>query len=455
MLATPPAAAQQLPAAPPFTAAMAHRIDALAEGELRAHSTPGLAIGVIEDGLLVYSRGFGEANLARRIPVRAQTQFYVGGLARTFTAASILLLAQAKRLSLTDRVTRFVPELTIAKNVTVAQLLQQTSGLPDYRDAPGISKDPNRPIKMPALLAAVDKMTPLSPPGQRFSENGFNYMVAGLIVARAGGLPLSLYEQTHIFQPLMMTSTFSAGDQGIMRNHALGYTRVGRRFVQTRTWDASWLYGAADLVTNVDDLAKWDIGMPLLLNVDSVREMWSPGAQSSSVGHAMGWTVDERGGHRLLWQNGQIAGYHAMNALLPGQHVGVVVLANVDALHNRSTVSPERLAYHILDVVDPLPPAHFANAVMNRAKEWLARIAAVDIDRTQLTPAFSKYLNLEIVEKTDLKAYGPVVSMLPIESYERKADTVYVFDVRFRHGTERYEFTLTPDGKIDGITFSP
>lgn len=454
MLAVMPASAQQLPSLTPFTASMAHRIDALGRAELRARSTPGLAIGVVEDGLLVYARGFGDANLARHTPVQPRTQFFAGGVARAFTAASVLLLAQEKRLSLRDAVTRFVPELRVAKNVTIAQLLEQTSGLPDYRGAPGLA-DPNRPMTMTALLAAVDKLPAQAAAGTRFARNDLNYMIAALVVARASGLPFSLYEQTHIFQPLIMSSTLTVGEQGLNAGHALGYTRVGRRFIQTRTWDPSRLFGWADLITDVNDLAKWDIGLPLLLNVNSVREMWSASGNTQSLGHGMGWTLDQRGGHRVVWQRGEVAGYHAMNVLLPGEHAAVIVLANTDGLHSPSTIAPERVAYHILDIVDPLPAAHFGNAIMERAKEWLARIAAVNIDRTQLTPRFSKYLNLAIVEKTHLRSDGPLLSLVPVERFERSGDTVYVFDARYRGVTERYDFALTPDGKIDDISFDP
>jgi hypothetical protein len=144
-----------------------------------------------------------------------------------------------------------------------------------------------------------------------------------------------------------------------------------------------------------------------------------------------------------------------MNALLPEQHIAVIVLSNADSLHSQTTVSPERLASRILDVVAPLPPAHFGNLIMQRAAEWLGRLARLDIDRTQLTPQFSQYLTDQVVIRADLKGLGPVQSLVPIESFQRSGDTVYVFDVKFLHGALRYEFALTPDGKIDGLLFKP
>lgn len=441
------------PSPPPFTSAMAHAIDAIARDEVRSGTTPAISVGVVEDGLLVYAHGFGYASLRPRRLAAAGTQFYAGSIAKQLTAASVLLLAQQKKLALTDQVTKYVPELTVAKGVTIAQLLNQTSGLPDYTQAPGIPHDPSQPVKMEALIAAVDKMQPAAPPGLAVQYNNFNYTIAGLIVQRVAGVPLSLFYQTQIFEPLIMTSTFVAGDQGISPSHADPYTRIDQRFVATKAWDPSWLFGSSGLVTNVYDLAKWDIGMPLLLNVDSVRSMWSA-SSAKGLPYGMGWVIDQRGGQRFVWHNGEVAGYHAMNALLPDQHIAVIVLANCDGLHDPA-VEPERVANRILDVVAPVPPAHFANVVVTRATEWLGRLANVQIDRTQLTPDFSTYLSDQVVERADFKSLGAALSIVPVESFERSGDTVYVFSVKFRQGTFRYQFALTPDGKIDGLFLQP
>jgi|SRR5579884_168785 len=443
------------PSAPPFTPATAHAIDAIAQAELRSGSTPGLAIGVVQDGLLVYARGFGYGDVQTKRAIDPGTQFYAGSLSKQFTAACVLLLAQQNKLSLDDKITKYIPELSIAKDVKIRDLLRETSGLPDVRTAPGIPHDLTRPVKIEDLLKAANSLQMESPPGTMFEDRSFNYLLAGVIVQRVSGLPLSVFYSTQILQPLIMTSSFLAGDQGISPRHALGYTRENGKFVHVRTWDPSWLLGSGDLVTTVQDLAKWDIGLPLLLNVDSVREMWTPNALPGQLPYGMGWVVDQRGGQRYVWQNGQLPGFHSMNAMLPDQHIAVIVLANADSLHGETTIQPERLANHILDVVAPQTPAHFGNTIMDRAAEWLGRLARVDIDRTQLTTSFSQYLSDQVVHRADFAAFGPLVSLVPAESYQRAADTVYVFDVKFRKGAYRFDFTLAPDGKIDGLFLEP
>lgn len=451
----PPTPASEPPSAPPFSDTTAKAIDAAVRDEMHSRSTPGLAVGVVEDGLLVYAVGFGYGNVAAKRPVMAGTEFYAGSLGKQFTAACALLLAQQKKLSLDDKVTKYIPELSIAKDVTIRELLAQTSGLPNVREAPGIPSDLTRPVKLEQLIKAANELPMRAPPGTAFEDSNFNYLLAGVIVQRVSGLPLSIFYSTQIFQPLIMTSSFLAGDQGISATHAVGYTRSEGKFVAVKPWDRSWLFGSSDLVTTVLDLAKWDIGLPLLLNVDSIRDMWTPNNIQGAVPYGMGWVVDQRGGQRYVWQNGQIAGFHSMNALLPDEHLAVIVLANADSLHDQSTIQPERLANKILDIVAPLPPAHFGNTITTRAGEWLGRLARVDIDRTQLTPTFSQYLTDEVVHRADFADLGPVVSLVPVESYQQSSDTVYVFDARFRRGAYRFHFTLTPDGKIDGLFLQP
>jgi hypothetical protein len=77
------------------------------------------------------------------------------------------------------------------------------------------------------------------------------------------------------------------------------------------------------------------------------------------------------------------------------------------------------------------------------------------VDRTQLTTSFSQYLSDQVVHRADVASLGPVLSVVPVESYQRSDDTVYVFDVKFARGAYRFDFTLTPDGKIDGLFLQP
>jgi len=451
LAAAAPAAAQQSPPRA-FTGDTAARIDKLGRAEIEAGRTPGLAIGIVEDGRLVYSRGFGYANVTKRTRVDASTPFYLGQVSEQFTVAAVLLLAQQGKIKLDDRVTKYVPELSIASNVTVTMLLSQTSGLPNYLKAPGIDADQTHRIKINDLIAAADRMQLAATPGTAFAENDLNFIVAGLIVERVAGVTLSDFLQQQIFLPLVMNQTFYAGDAGIPPSRATGYTRGARgAFAVTRAPDPSWLLGARGIVTNVYDLAKWDIEMPILLRVDAVREMFTAPGVAGPTQYGMGWVIDRRGGKRYIWSNGEIPGYRSMNAVLPDDHIAVVVLTNADSLHG-ATASPNQIAARILDVLAPPVAMRLDNAIVARAKEWLQRIADKNVDRTELTPAFSAYLTDDLVASANFAAYGKMESIVPISSTtEPNGDTLYEFIVQYPHDRFHYKFALTADGKVDEL----
>jgi D-alanyl-D-alanine carboxypeptidase len=444
------------PPAHTFTAAMERQVDDLGNHIVQEKRSPGLAIGIVEDGRIVYSRGFGYSDLTKHTRWSPGTQTYIGSISKQFTAAAMLLLQQAGKLKLDDPVTRYVPELTIANGVTIRELLNQTAGLPDELDAKSVDQDRTKSIKLADLIAAMNKLQPVSPPGAQYRYNNFNYAVAALIVERVSGIPLSDYLQQNIFIPLLMNQTFLAGDSGISAQHAVGYTGKPGAFTRVKPWDPAWLFGDGDVVTNVYDLAKWDIGMPLLLRVDAERDMFTPSGAPGATQYGLGWVIDQRGGKRYIWHNGEIAGYRAMNALLPDDHVAIIVLANVDSLHSQLVALPEDVAAGIADIVLPPARASVDNAIVARATEWLNRIAAKNIDRTQLTPGFSAYLTDDLVAKADFAAFGKPLDIIPISSASQDGGgTLYEFIVRFQNGRYHYRFGLMPDGKIDEILLTP
>jgi D-alanyl-D-alanine carboxypeptidase len=436
---------------PSLAPAVSAQIDHLAVDEIHGGRAPGIAIGVVEDGRLVYARGFGFATISPHVPMTPDTEFYAGGLTTQFTAAAILLLAQDGKLKLDDPLSKYVPAFKLGANVTIAQLLTQTSGLPNYASAPGVSTDLTRTVKLDDLLAACDKMKPAAPPGTVYANNPLNYLLAGLVVERASGVPLSDYLEQHIFIPLVMNHTFIAGDNGISSSRATGYTRNRQQFAVAPTWDPAWLGGDAGLVSTVDDLAKWDIEMPVLLRVDSVRTIFTPGITAGPTHYGMGWVVDRRGGQDFEWSNGEISGYRAMNAVLPAQHVGVIVLSNADSLHGGVTI-PEELGARVLDILVP-PTTALDNTVITKAKEWLERLATGNIDRAELTPSFSAYLTDDLVARENFAALGALQVIVPVSSTtESNGDTLYEFLVRYPRAQYHYDFQVAPDGKVDGIT---
>jgi hypothetical protein len=165
----------------------------------------------------------------------------------------------------------------------------------------------------------------------------------------------------------------------------------------------------------------------------------------------MGWIVDRRAGQQLVWTNGTLPGYRAFNALLPNQHVGVIVFSNADS--PRGATVPEEVGARILDVLVPRTSAALDNTVIARAKEWLARLASRQLDRSELTPQFSAILTDDLVARENFAALGRLQTIVPLSSkVESNGNTLYEFLVRYPRAQYHYNFEVTPSGKIDGLS---
>jgi hypothetical protein len=205
----------------------------------------------------------------------------------------------------------------------------------------------------------------------------------------------------------------------------------------------------------VYDLAKWDIEMPILLRVDAVRSMYTAGGVAGPAKYGMGWVIDRRGGKRYMWYNGEIPGYRAINAVLPDDHVAVIVLTNSDS-RGGPGAAPVQVAARVLDIVAPPVGVHLDNAIVARAKEWLERVADKRIDRTQLTAAFGAYLTDDLVVNSNFAAFGKIQTIVPISSTtEADGSTLYEFVVQYPHDQFHYKFGVTQDGKIYELLLEP
>jgi CubicO group peptidase (beta-lactamase class C family) len=225
--------------------------------------TPGCAVAIAEAGTVVYSHGYGLADLRTKAPIAPTTVMDIGSVSKQFVAASILLLAEAGKLGLGDDVHRYLPELSdYGKSVTLRDLLWMESGLPDYFNA-GLMKDAGYDITQPATLqqelAVVEKIHRLDfAPGTRYAYSNTNYFLLGLIVARVNGQSLASFERSHIFGPLGMTSTFldDAAGGAPARDGAQSYLFLPTLSFKPAVW--GWaVAGPGGIHSDVLDVLRW------------------------------------------------------------------------------------------------------------------------------------------------------------------------------------------------------
>lgn len=220
---------------------------------------PGCAVGIVQNDSLTYSRGFGEAVLLSHARNTPTTAFYIASLSKQFTAMSVLLLAQDKKLSLDDDIRRWVPEVPSLGRITLRQLMQHTSGLRDYYSLLGINGwRQNELLTEREFLDLVSRQRALNfAPGTEFLYSNTGYALLSIVVRRASGMSLRAFAAQRIFTPLGMTDTqFRDDHTQPVEREAIGYLPQDGGF--TVSIPQLDVVGDGGVFSTVEDLARWD-----------------------------------------------------------------------------------------------------------------------------------------------------------------------------------------------------
>jgi CubicO group peptidase (beta-lactamase class C family) len=369
------------------------RIDSLF-ARVNADTSPGCAVGVGRDGLPSILRGYGSASLEYAARISAATRFDAASIAKQFTAASLVLLAEHGKLSLDDDIRRFVPELPRYDSpITLRQLMHHTSGLRDQWDllwlAGGRDDDPTEDED---VLSLIFRQRALNfRPGTQFLYSNSGYTLLALVVKRVSGLSLKEFASQNLFVPVGMTQTYFLDDRfQLQMGVASGYRRA-----RGSGWNPSpYLYdtyGPGGLFTTVEDLLRWyeSVGAGGLaggaLRREALRRDTLPGGDTLS--YSMGLELGKYRGRSYIGHGGNDLGANAFALRLLDEHLTVAVLCNA-----RET-DAFTLARRALDVFLP-PPVASASAppsatapaaLVATPAEQLARYAGVYFNPLMLT----------------------------------------------------------------------
>jgi CubicO group peptidase (beta-lactamase class C family) len=312
---------------PPDTAA---RIDALMQGY--AGAVPGASVLVLRDGVAVFRRAYGLADLEQRVAATPATNYRLASMTKQFTAAAVLALIEEGRLSLDDPVRKWLPSLPPAADpVSVRHLLTHTSGLIDYEDLiPPATTEQVHDADVLHLLESQDRL--YFAPGTRYRYSDTGYSLLALIVARASGEDFASFLRARIFVPLGMRDTiaYEAGVSSVA-HRAFGYSYEHPAWRRTDQSVTSAVLGDGGVYSSIDDLAKWDAALydERLLSARSLALAFSPATATDdpAVRYGFGWRISGE----TLWHSGETVGFRNVIVRYPQRHFTVIVLTNRDA----------------------------------------------------------------------------------------------------------------------------
>jgi CubicO group peptidase (beta-lactamase class C family) len=337
---------------------LAERLDA-ALAPLFKTDAPGATVIVTKDGVPVFRKAYGLADVDKGAPLQPDMQLRLGSITKQFTAVAILMLVEQGKLSLKDDVTRLLPGFPAKdKGITVEHLLHHTAGIRNYTSMLSFALIEDKDHSVQQMIDFF-KDEPLDfDPGQRWAYSNSGYFLLGAIIEQASGMRYADFIAQHIFEPLGMRDTAYEGHERSAKRRVEGY-REGffSGYKPAGKMSMTLPYAAGALVSTVDDLARWDaaISAGKLLQAESWQRAFTPcalpGGAKCAYGH--GWTIGTLRGRRMAAHGGDIPGFNSQAIRLPDDKVFVAVLGN----SNRNILNTDRVAFAAaaIAVGDPFP----------------------------------------------------------------------------------------------------
>jgi CubicO group peptidase (beta-lactamase class C family) len=301
-----------------------------------APDSAGCALGVYRDGAIVYSRGYGMADLERAVPITPRSLFDLGSTSKQFTAASIVLLAEQGKLTLDDDVRLHLPEMPdYGTPITLRQLLNHTSGLRDYITLMTLHGSDIDDVTTPAdaLAMVVRQKQPNFQPGSEHLYSNTGYFLLSLVAERTSGSSLRDFTAAKIFKPLGMDRSFVLGRyDDVVEGRALAYST--RPDGSLRTDVSRWMQlGDGAVFSTVEELLQWDnqFHEPRIGGADLTEQLQTPGrlADGTVLDYGLGLVIEDYRGLRSVHHGGAWGGYRAQLMRFPEQRFTVALLCNL------------------------------------------------------------------------------------------------------------------------------
>jgi len=330
----------------------AKQVDALLS-KCVSEREPGVAVLVAKDGLAALIRARGVADRQSMRPIDGRTNFRLASLTKQFTAAAVMLLVRDGKLRYEDRLTDVLPDFPeYGRGMAVRNLLNHTSGLPDYEELMPAA-DPSVPVEDAQILDAgvLDLLKRLKAgwfvPGALWHYSNSGYVLLGLIVEKISDRPFFEFLRERVFAPANMINTVAyVRGRNKVPNRAYGHTEEGGLWRVTDQSPTSATLGDGGVYSSLADLLEWDRALRghTLLSEAEMRPALTPvrvrskgptGPDGAPADYGFGWFLNGWKGHARMWHYGETIGFRTAIQRFVDDGLTVVVLCNrtdIDAI---------------------------------------------------------------------------------------------------------------------------
>jgi CubicO group peptidase (beta-lactamase class C family) len=443
--------------APSIPSTVAAAIDWDVQNTMTAANVPGATIAVVEHGKFVYARGYGVRDLTDGTAAAdADTAYEIGSLTKQFTAAAILQLRAAGKISLDAPLATYLPDVPHAAEVTIRQLLAQTTGFPEYLAGPDVAARAGTPATFDDLMARIAGKPLAFRPGTRWQYANTNDLILGRVIEIVSGQTWDAYVENHLFTLAGLQRTATIAGENRLTDMARGSVAADGRVVPSPPLSESWASAAGGIVSTAADLDRWATALAAGRIVSSAdyRLLTTPQtlADGSSTGYGFGFYIDTLDGQPRIWHDGNTFGFDASDQYFPTQDVRIIVLTN--AADGRS----DELAARIFNDLFPAIAARAHDAAPGQKPALAGRFAPLSepitadtsgadiyrlaLERMRSVPA-PPYLQYKLHVVTTYHADTVTQNFLHVERTAGRKDKIRNIDLDFDR--EFIPFEVVPD----------
>jgi len=315
-----------------------------------------LSLLVSKDGKVLFEKGYGLADIEHHVSATPEPKFRIGSITKQFTASAILKLQEQGKLSVNDKLSKFIPDYPRGDEVTIHHLLTHTSGIHSYTGKPGFLDTVTSPVETLAHINSFKKDPYDFDPGNKWLYNNSGFFLLGYIIEKVSGQGYEDFLRKTFFEPLGMKDTGVHRSDLKLEHEALGYSFEKGEFKRALNWDMSRAGGAGSLYSTVEDLNRWNEGVfnGRVLGEKSLKAAFTPVKtrenqdDTSESGYGYGWAVGLLRGEKEISHGGGLNGFSTYLLRLPKENFTVTVLAN--ASPGKPGVDPGQLSQLITEI---------------------------------------------------------------------------------------------------------
>jgi D-alanyl-D-alanine carboxypeptidase len=410
----------------------------------RSH-IPGLALGIVRDGQLLLSDGWGAADIAAGLPATPETIYQICSITKTFTATGLMLLAHEGRLTLQDPIVRWLPQLpsTLA-GVTLRHMLSHTSGIRNIWERMVAE------VRVPDDLVRIGSELVLeSVPGERYNYNNTAFHLLGLVLPAVTGMPFAEFIEERMMRPLGMQITPSQEPSLPNDRRARGYTWDSGKLQAVSEGRGFWSSGAGGFASSVSDLIRWDAALEgeTLLPHSTWEQVWTPSALNSgeTVGTGLGWGTGALLGRRKVGHLGGDRGFRSNFMRYLEDRLTVIFFANSDKV-DQSYLEEGIAKYFLRPLTLPVDPDPAMTAHLKQI--WID-MSAGRADPSAFSPETRKLHAAALTETAAFyRALGPLTAFNFIERRSAGSSTTFRYRIQLGNTPWVQSLVLNEAGQV-------